>query len=151
MSVTCQLVPLRHDEVQAVRSDPIAVGDLIDWDEPSDRWVDLDQAWGGLVLAFEAHDRRDTTLLGALIPGPPLFDESEQGGQTIMLADADMVGAVADALERFDPAQLFPRRRSWRRRAPAMEPEYLADHLEVLLDCCRRAAADGEAVAVVIG
>ena len=103
------------------------------------------------MLAFEAHDRRDSTLLGALIPGPPLFDESEQGGQTIMLADPDLVVTVADALARFDPAELFPRRRSWRGRDPGMDPEYLAAHLEVLRDCYRRAAADRDAVAVVIG
>ena len=79
-------------------------------------------------------------------------DESEQGGQTIMLADPDLVVAVADALATFDPAGLIPRGRSRRRRLdPGMDPEYLAAHLEVLRDCYRRAAADGEAVAVVIG
>ncbi len=41
---------------------------------------------------------------------------------------------------------------SWGGLVLAFEnPEYLAAHVEVLRDCYRRAAADSEAMAVVIG
>lgn len=144
MGITCQLVRLRPAEVAAIRTEPIDVLDLIDWDEPSDRWIDIDQAWIGLLEAF------DGSLAPALLPGEPLFDESEHGGQTILLADPDLVRSSAHAMDRLDPTGLSPRRSRWRRRSE-IDVGYLTAHFDALRDCYRRAAADGEAIAVVIG
>ncbi len=142
MGITCQLVRLRPAEVAAIRTEPMDVLDLIDWDEPSDRWVDLDQAWTGLLDTFSG----DGSVAAALLPGEPLFDD---GGQTILLADPDLVRSSAVALDGLDPADLTPRRSRWRRR-PETDVGYLTDHFDALRDCYRRAAADGEAIAVVI-
>ena len=58
MGITCKLVRLGPDEASAIRAEPIDVLDLIDWDHPTDRWLDLDEpAWRGLLAAFEVHDR----------------------------------------------------------------------------------------------
>ena len=148
--MTCKLVRLGPDEVSGVRAEAIDVLDLIDWDHPTDRWLDLDEpAWMGLLAAFEAHDRGDS-LTAAFLPGKPLFDESD-GRDMIMLAEPALVRSVADALDAFDPAEVSPPpRRRWRRQ-PRIDLDDLAPDLDELRNCYRRAAADGEAIAVVIG
>jgi len=147
MGVTCQLVRVGCADLPAVRTMPFGVLDVIDWDHPTDRWVDLDQAWSHLMTAFET----DEVLVGALRPGDPVFDESEAGGQVVMLAEPDLVRSVADALDEFQRVELPS---SWRerwRREPGVDAGYLEMNLDLLRQFYRRAEAAGEAVAVVIG
>lgn len=55
--------------------------------------------------------------MAAFLPGEPLFDESEQRGDMIMLAEPALVRSVADALDAFDHPDLSPPlRRRWRRQ-----------------------------------
>jgi ABC-type amino acid transport substrate-binding protein len=141
MGVTCQLVRLDPAELPAIRSDPIEVIGLIEWDAPSDRWIDLDQAWLMLLAVFEAQPRADT-LVRAVLPGPPAFDESASGGQTVTFVDPDLVRLVAGALGGLDGAAI---------EGTGVDAAYLSAHLDVLRDFYRRAAAARQAVAVVIG
>ena len=146
MGATCQLVRLDPDQLAAIRAEPEDVYDLIDWDEPSDRWADLDRAWEGL---FDVLEPRGDPLFSAIFPSAPLFDESQSSGPIVMLGEPDVVREVAEALAHFQPE--WPRRRRWSRPAPQMDTEYLELHLEIMRDCYRRAAAHGDAIAVVIG
>ena len=134
MGITCQLVRLDPGALAAIRGTPIDVLGFVDWDQPTDRWIDLDQAWLGLLGAFEAQARADT-LVQALLPGPPAFDESAAGGQTVTFADPQLVRTVAGALTGFDGSDL----------------DLLGPHLERLRDFYRLAASERQAVAVVIG
>ena len=146
MAVTCQLVRVGPTELPAIRTEPVNVLELVDGEESGDRWADLDQAWEGLFDAFEAGGDR---LGDVLFPSAPVADESEHGGPIVMLGEPDVVRSVAEALDGFQPG--WRRRRRWPRPDPKMEPEYLQAHLEVARDFYRRAAAAGDAIAVIIG
>lgn len=141
MGITCQLVRLDPGELAALRREPIDVLGFIDRDQPTDRWADLDQAWLGLMAAFETEARSDT-LVQAIIPGRPAFDESAAGGQTVSFADPELVRTVAGALTGLDGAVLA---------GAGVDAGYVGPYLDRLRDFYRRAAAERQAVAVIIG
>ncbi len=147
MGISCHLVRLRETEVPAIRAEPIDILDYLDEDQPAGRWVDLDQAWMGLLAVFGPHDGPEDSLMRALIPDEPIFDESDSGGHTVMLAEPALVRVVADALDAFD-RDAFAKRQS---DGPTMDPDYLAGHFDPLRACYRQAADGGETIAVVIG
>jgi hypothetical protein len=146
MGITCQLVRLDPGELTAVRKQPIDVLGFIDWDQPTDRWADLDQAWLGLLAAFESQPRSDT-LVQAILPGPPAFDESAAGGQTVTFADPELVRTVAGALTGLDGAVLDGAVLA----GAAVDTGYVSPYLNELREFYRRAAAGRQAVAVIIG
>lgn len=141
MGITCQLVRLDPAELATARQEPIGVLGFLDWDQPTDRWTDLDQAWLGLLAAFEAQPRSDT-LVQAILPGPPAFDESAAGGQTVTFADPEVVRIVAGALTGLDGSVLA---------GTGVDAGYVGGYLDELRDFYQRAAAARQAVAVIIG